>query len=175
MLSREPYPVDEIDSRLLHELQVDAKISLGALGERVGLTAPAVMERVRKLEQAGVICGYHAQLDGRRLGLDITAFVGVSVRDPALVSALERWAAGIASILECHHVTGGFTLLLKAKVSNTGALEALIHTLRSRDGVTGTETMVVFSTSVERSTIPVEADEPATSSRRRVRRRKTAE
>ena len=72
-MGSETYPLDAIDARLLQELQADAKISLKAVGERVGLSAPAVMERLRKMEQAGVILGYHAQVDARKVGLDVAA------------------------------------------------------------------------------------------------------
>ena len=78
----DPHRLDEIDRQLLDELQADAKISLKRVGERVGLSAPAVMERVRKLEQAGVLTGYHAQVDARRVGFDIAAFIGVAIRSP---------------------------------------------------------------------------------------------
>ena len=74
----ETYELDAIDTRLLNELQADAKISLKRVGEKVGLSAPAVMERVRKLEQAGVIRGYHAQIDARRVGIDAILFGGAA-------------------------------------------------------------------------------------------------
>ena len=67
------YELDAIDAQLLNELQNDAKISLKRVGEKVGLSAPAVMERVRKMEQAGVIKGYHAQIDSRRVGIDVAS------------------------------------------------------------------------------------------------------
>lgn len=166
--------LDRIDGLILNALQADATLSLGQLGEKVGLTAPAVMERVRKLEHAGVITGYHAQLDARKVGLDIAAFIGVSVSDPRRIEAVEQWVEGVREILECHHVTGGYTLLLKVKVRNTRALEQLINQLRSQDGVTGTDTMVVFSTSVERIPIalPVPAEDPAQKRRGRPRKSK---
>jgi Lrp/AsnC family leucine-responsive transcriptional regulator len=164
--------IDRIDGLILDALQHDAQASYGQLGELVGLTPPAVMERVKKLEDAGVIRGYHAALDARSLGLDIAAFIGLSVRDTKHIEAVERWVADEPRILECHHVTGGYTLLLKVKVKNTRALEELINTLRALDGVTSTDTMVVFSTSVERTRIAfdVPKDEPGV--RRRGRPRK---
>jgi Lrp/AsnC family leucine-responsive transcriptional regulator len=167
-------PLDRTDALLVEALQRDAKQSLADLGEVVGLSAPAVHERVRKLEQRGIIRGYHALLDAKAVGLDITAFVGVGVRDPACISGVEAWVVERPEILECHHITGNYTLLIKAKVKNTSALEALINSIRAREGVTGTDTMVVFSTSVER--IPVALDVPAAdpAARRRGRPRKKA-
>ena len=78
----ETYVLDGIDRQLLDELQSDCKRSLKEIGAAVGLSAPSVMERVRKLENAGIIKGYHAVLDARKLGLDISAFIGVSISDP---------------------------------------------------------------------------------------------
>ena len=165
----ETYELDAIDTRLLNELQVDAKISLKRVGEKVGLSAPAVMERVRKLEQAGVIRGYHAQIDARRVGIDVSGFIGVMIKNPTRIQAFEGWIDQLPEVLECHHVTGGFTMLLKIKARNTSALEGLISQIRGFEGVDGTETMVVLSTSVER--IPVKLKEPDVDPPRRRKRR----
>lgn len=151
----QPGPLDAIDLELLDALQEDCKASLSRLGERVGLSAQAVMERVRKLEQAGVITGYHASVDGRQIGLDITAFIGVSINFPRDVKRFLAEVSSRPEVLECHHVTGGHTLLLKIKTSNTASLEAVISALRSIDGVTCTETMVVLSTAVEGHRVPL--------------------
>ena len=153
----DPHRLDEIDRQLLDELQADAKISLKRVGERVGLSAPAVMERVRKLEQAGVLTGYHAQVYARRVGFDIAAFIGVAIRSPRALAEFEGWVEEVPQVLECHHITGAHTLLLKVKVRNTGALEKLISRIRSLDGVEGTETMVVLSTFIERPYVPLSA------------------
>jgi Lrp/AsnC family transcriptional regulator, leucine-responsive regulatory protein len=162
--------LDEIDLQLIGELQADAKASLKAIGERVGLSAPAVMERVRKLEQAEVITGYHAMIDARRVGLDIAAFIGVAISNPSKIDEFEQWIEGIREVLECHHVTGRHTLLLKAKVLNTRALEHLISRIRSLDGVEATETMVVLSTHTERVQVALHPAEVVEEEDRRVRK-----
>ncbi|NNE18197.1 MAG: Lrp/AsnC family transcriptional regulator [Myxococcales bacterium] len=167
--------IDEIDRQLLDELQSDCKRSLKEIGGAVGLSAPSVMERVRKLENAGIIKGYHALLDARKLGLDISAFIGVSISDRQLLEAFETWADSVPQVLECHHVTGGFTLVLKVKTPNTEALEQLISRIRSMDAVSGTETMVVLSTHTERAEIPLPPSEPASDARRRKRARRSAD
>jgi Lrp/AsnC family leucine-responsive transcriptional regulator len=110
--------IDEIDRRILAELQLDCKAPLAQVGKRVGLSAPSVMERIRKLEQAGVIAGYHAQLDSRKVGLDVTAFIGVSTSSTG-ISELEDQIESFEEVLECHHVTGSHTMLLKVKTVNT--------------------------------------------------------
>jgi len=168
------YELDEIDLQLVQELQEDAKISLKKVGEKVGLSAPAAMERVRKLEQAGVITGYFAQVDARRVGLDISAFIGVDLRSDT-IPAFEEWADGVSQVLECHHVTGGHTLLLKIKTRNTTALERLISRIRALPGVESTETMVVLSTHTERTQVPLDSPEaPPYEARRGSRARRKA-
>ena len=166
------FKLDDIDRQLLIDLQQDAKVSLGRLGERVGLSAPSVMERVRKLEQAGLIKGYHAVLDARAVGLDVASFIGVRVQSPAAIEAFEAWVEGLPEILECHHVTGSYTLLLKVKTRNTSALEQLIRRLRSFEGVASTDTMVVLSTRIERVMLPLEEGEEAEGPRAPSRKRR---
>jgi Lrp/AsnC family leucine-responsive transcriptional regulator len=171
----ETYVIDGIDRQLLAELQTDSKRSLKDIGALVGLSAPSVLERVRKLENAGIIRGYHALLDARKVGLDISAFIGVSISNPQLLTAFEERVDSIAQVLECHHVTGGHTLLLKVKTQNTEDLERLISRIRSMEGVASTETMVVLSTHTERVQIALPPAEPASDARRRKRPRRTAD
>ncbi len=153
--------LDDIDRQLLVALQANCKTPLQKLGDTVGLSAPAVLERVRKLEQAGVITGFHALVDAKKVGLDITAFVGVGINYPKNIAAFERGLNGIAGVLESHHVTGRYSLILKVRAKNTEALEHLISRIRSVDGVERTETMVVLSTRTERVQQPIETPLPA--------------
>jgi Lrp/AsnC family leucine-responsive transcriptional regulator len=137
----------------------------------VGLSAPAVLERIKKLEAAGVISGYRAILDGRRLGLDITAFIGVMISHPAAIGEFEHQVVTMRDVLECHHVTGEHTLLLKVKSANTSSLERLISQIRSLEGVSRTNTMVVLSTHTERVQLALHPAEPASApSGKRTRR-----
>jgi Lrp/AsnC family leucine-responsive transcriptional regulator len=149
--------LDAIDLQILQTLQQDCKMSLARIGELVGLSAPSVIERIKKLEQGGVIRGYHAVLDSRRLGLDITAFIGVVIEHPTGIDGFEEQVSSLEGVLECHHVTGQHTLLLKVKTQNTSALEHLISKIRSVPGVARTETMVVLSTHSEVTQIPLRA------------------
>jgi len=147
--------LDAIDLEILQTLQEDCKIPLARIGDRVGLSAPSVIERIKKLEQAGVVRGYHAVLDSRRVGLDVTAFIGVLISQPPEIQDFEGTVSALEGVLECHHVTGGYTLLLKVKTQNTSSLEQLISQVRAIPGVTRTETMVVLSTHTERSQVPL--------------------
>lgn len=151
--------LDAIDLQILAMLQEHCKVSLARVGEQVGLSAPSVIERIKKLEDSGVITGYHAAVDARRLGKDVTAFIGVSINHPRRLGQFEKIVESLDDVLECHHVTGQHALLLKVKTHNTSSLEQLISRIRSIEGVERTETMVVLSTHTERSQIVVQGGE----------------
>ena len=146
--------LDETDRRILAELQEDCKAPLAHVGKRVGLSAPSVMERIRKLEEADIIRGYHAVLNSRKVGLDVTAFIGVSTSATG-IERIEEQISRFDEVLECHHVTGGYTMLLKVKTQNTETLEQLISRIRLIEGATRTETLVVLSTRLERTLLPI--------------------
>jgi len=151
--------LDAIDLQILELLQDQGRVPLVKLGEQVGLSSPSVIDRVKKLEDNGIITGYHASVDARALGKDVTAFIGVSIAHPKAIATFEHTVALLDDVLECHHITGEYTLLLKIKTNNTASLERLISTIRSIEGVSRTETMVVLSTHTERATISVAASE----------------
>lgn len=154
------FSLDDIDRQILALLQENSEVPLARIGEQVGLSAPAVQERIRKLEEHEFIVGYRAIVNARRLGKDVTAFIGVSIDHPKKLEAFERAIDHWEGILECHHITGAYTLLLKIKTENTSTLEKLISQIRSEDGVSRTETMIVLSTHSERTQIPVGACAP---------------
>jgi len=151
--------LDDMDVHILGLLQDDCRTPLARIGEHVGLSAPAVLERIKKLEAAGVITGYHAIVDGRRIGLDVTAFIGVVTSDPDSIDEFERQVTALEDVLECHHVTGAFTFLVKVKTASTSTLEQLITSIRSIDGVARTETTVVLSTHIERVQLGLHAND----------------
>src|SRR5712692_9329941 len=121
---------DDIDLHILSVLQENCKLPLAKIGAEVGLSAPSVIERIKKLEDHGIITGYRAILDARRLGKDVTAFIGVSVSQLRLIDEFEKEIARLTDVLECHHVTGQHSLLLKVKTANTSSLEELISRIR---------------------------------------------
>ena len=159
--------LDATDRSILELLQENCKQPLAAIGEKVGLSAPAVVDRIHKLEEAGIILGYTARLDARRLGKDVTAFIGVSTDAPGAIGRAETEVNSMEEVLECHHVTGAHTLMLKVKTRNTESLEALIERVRALEGVSRTETMVALSSHTERSRIAIDsAPTPSPPSRR---------
>lgn len=155
--------LDGVDRQILALLQQNCKLPLAKIGEKVGLSAPSVIERIKRLEDRGVIRGYTAVLDAHKLGKDITAFIGVLIKHPKLTEAFEQVVEGLEDVLECHHITGEYTLLLKVKTANTSSLEALISRLRSIEGVERTETMIVLSTHIERLQLAIEHNAVVTS------------
>ncbi len=159
--------LDATDRAILELLQANCKQPLAAIGQKVGLSAPAVMERIHKLEEAGVVTAYVALVDARRVGKDVAAFIGISTDHPRTIGALEREIAAIDDVLECHHVTGVYTFVVKLKAENTEALEGLIERIRSLEGVSRTETMVVLSTAAERTRIALGGEREATRAPRR--------
>lgn len=167
-----PPSLDAIDRALLGALQEDCKQPLAKLGEQVGLSPPSVLERVRKLEQSGLVRGYHASIDPRLAGLDVGAFIGVGIDHPRSIAGFEEAVLSMPEILECHHVTGRHTLMIKVRTENTESLHKLISSLRELPGVARTETMVVLVTQMERQTIPLPViDEDASGASRKRRAR----
>jgi Lrp/AsnC family transcriptional regulator, leucine-responsive regulatory protein len=151
--------LDAIDLQILSILQEHGRIAHVKLGEQVGLSAPSVIERVKKLEDSGIITGYHASVDAKLLAKDVTAFIGVSIGNPKTIGLFEQTIDLLDDVLECHHITGEHTVLLKVKTHNTSTLEQLIGAIRLIDGVARTETMVVLSTHTERTQITVRGNE----------------
>ncbi len=115
------------------------------------------MERVKKLEASGVIRGYQALLDGKKVGKDITAFIGVSIGNQRDMDKFARQMMHYPDVLECHHVTGDESFMLKVKSANTGSLEKLLGEIRSVEGVTRTVTRVVLSTTKEVQALEIDA------------------
>ena len=143
--------IDDIDRKVLRELQEDARVSYAELGRRVGLTTPAVIERVRKLEDAGVITGYRAEIDPAKVGLPITAFVRMSITGVDYSHIIEV-AEQSNEVLECHRGTGGDSFIMKVAVSSVEHLQHIIDKLTPY-GIT--TTAIVLSSPVKSRVIDV--------------------
>ena len=117
--------LDETNRRILAELQQDARLSVAELGRRVGLSSPAVAERLQRLEREGVIRGYWAEIDPRALGLALTAIVRIRPAPGQLESVAAR-ARRTSEVVECHRVTGEDCCLMKAHVRDVEHLEEVI-------------------------------------------------
>lgn len=159
--------LDEIGWKILRELQENARISFAELGRRVSLSIPAVTERVRRLEDAGIITGYHAEVDAEKIGLPITAFIRMNIvgdMTPRLTALLKE----LPEISECHRGTGGDSFIMKVNVASVHHLERLIDRLLPFGTTT---TSIVLSSPVAKRLIERQAETPPIVVDRKVRKR----
>jgi Lrp/AsnC family transcriptional regulator, leucine-responsive regulatory protein len=140
--------MDDRDKLILAALQENARATLGEIAERVGLVASSVHERVRKLEQAGIITGYRAEVDPEAIGLYVTALVSVMPLDPKQPDDLPDRVLEFSEVEDCHSVAGDENYILKVRTRTTSELEDLLRRLREKAGV-HTRTTVVLSTPFE--------------------------
>lgn len=117
--------LDETNLRLLSELQVDARLSLAELGRRVGMSSPAVAERLQRLERNGVITGYRVEIDPRALGYELTAVISVRPA-PKLLRQVAEVAQATPEVVECRRVTGDDCYVMTAHVRSVDHLEEVI-------------------------------------------------
>jgi Lrp/AsnC family leucine-responsive transcriptional regulator len=141
-------PAVDVDRALLSALARDGRASYTELAERVGLSVSAVHQRVRRLEQRGLITGYAAKVDAKTVGLPLTAFVSITPIDVAQPDDAPARLAHLTAIEACHSVAGMESYILKVRVASPDALEALLAAIRAAANVT-TRTTVVLSTFYE--------------------------
>lgn len=142
--------IDMIDKKILNMLIENARTSYADMAKEVDLSSPSVIERVKKLEHSGIIKSYSANVNYKMLGYDILAFIGISLDSAQSISDFEVTITNFdEDIIECHHVTGDFTMLAKVITRNTDSLSNLIKKIRTIKGVQKTNTILVFSTVLE--------------------------
>ncbi len=146
-ISGENYQIDRIDRRILGLLQSDGRITNTDLAERVGLSPTATSERVKRLTRDGIITGYGARLDPRRLGRGFLVFVEVKL-DSTTPDVFDSFSAAVAKaseVMECHMVAGGFDYLVKTRVSDMAAFRRFLsEVLLAMPGVRETHTYAVM-------------------------------
>lgn len=138
--------IDEIDVTILRLLQERGRMKRSAIAEEVDLSVSAVSERMRKLEERGVITGYHAVVDAKRLHLDITAFIRVDVDGSDHYPNFVNHVTEMDAVLEVHSITGEGSHILKVRTRNTTSLERLLARIQALPGVHGTTSSIVLST-----------------------------
>lgn len=141
--------MDELDRRLVTALRANARASYAELGRTVGLSGPSVQERIRRLEERGVLTAYNARVEPSALGLDVTAFVGLLLSDSADQTAVVGRLDAVEEIEDCWYVAGDESYLVKVRVHNVGALEDLLGRLLRIEGIARTRTTLVLSTKWE--------------------------
>jgi Lrp/AsnC family leucine-responsive transcriptional regulator len=140
--------VEQIDRQIVANLAADGRMSFTDLGKATGLSTSAVHQRVRRLEQRGIIRGYRAVVDPVAMGLPLTAFVSIKAADPASEDDAPKLLSAIPAIESCYSVAGEEAYILKVRVATPHDLEALLAEIRSVAGVS-TRTTVVLSTPFE--------------------------
>lgn len=148
--------IDDIDVKILNLLQENGRMKRNRIAEEVGLSVPSVSERMRKLEERGVITGYHAVVDAKRLHVDITAFIRVMVDRSDNYPDFVSRAVELDEVQEVHSITGEGSHILKVRTRSTTSLERLLSQIQAWPGVHGSTTSIVLSTFKEtRSLSPV--------------------
>ena len=148
--------IDEIDAKILELLQRDGRMKRSDVAEEVDLSISAVSERMRKLEERGVIKGYTAVVDAKRLRFDITAFIRVSVDGSEHYTDFVDRVADMDHVLELHSITGEGSHVMKVRIADTTALERFLSKIQALPGVSKTTTSIVLSTFKETRTVPTE-------------------
>ena len=152
--------MDRIDRQILSLLQADGRMTNVELAERVGLTAPPCLRRVRALEELGAIRGYHAELDGAKLGYPITVFAMVSLKSQAEadLAAFEAHIAAIPEVRECHMLNGDIDFILKIVATDLRAFQDILTThLTPAPNVASVRTSLTIRTAKAEGGIPVVA------------------
>ncbi len=148
--------LDATNLRLLTELQTDARVSLAELGRRVGMSSPAVTERLQRLERDGVITGYRAEIDPRALGYELTAVIRVRPA-PKLLKQVADIARGTPEVVECRRVTGDDCYVMTAHIRSVEHLEEVIDRFATLGQTT---TSIAQSSPVPLRGISLEGTEP---------------
>jgi Lrp/AsnC family leucine-responsive transcriptional regulator len=150
--------VDSFDFYILRHLISRGRSRWADLARSLGLSSPSIMERVRKLEEAGVIRGYAALISPKKVGLTLTAFLSVTLDHPRHREPFLQFIERSPEIQECHHVAGDHDYLLKVRCRDTDNLEDLIsNRIKELPGIAATRTDIVLSTCKETVALPLPA------------------
>ena len=150
------HQIDDIDVQILELLQERGRMKRNAVADQVGLSVSAVSERMRKLEDRGVIEGYCAVVDAKRLRFDITAFIRASVDGSEHYASFVERIQEMDEVLELHSITGEGSHVMKVRTKNTTTLERFLSRVQGLPGVTGTTTSIVLSTFKETRSVTAE-------------------
>ncbi len=137
--------LDQVDRDILNILQVEGRSSASYIAEDIGMSIPAVTDRIKKLQESGVIMGFTALLDHRKVGLDVSAFITVISESSSHYSDVVLQANKTPEIIQCFTTTGNGSHVLLAITKNSSSLEKLLRIIQNWPGVTRTETQMVLS------------------------------
>ena len=138
--------MDQIDKKILNMLQANARVSLKEMSAACYISSPAIAARISKMEDTGIITGYHTSVDREKLDYHVKAFIMVQL-EPSQKSEYYPYVQSIPNVIECNCVTGEYSEVMEVVFPSTGALDDFINEIQRRFGKTSTQ--LVFSTSVE--------------------------
>jgi DNA-binding Lrp family transcriptional regulator len=149
--------IDAIDRRIIIELQADGRMTNVELARRAGISAPPCLRRVRRLEETGIIRGYHAETDPQKLGFAITFFVliGLDTQKDAALAAFERMVATWPEVRECHMIRGGGDFLIRLVARDTAQENELTRKLTEAPGVATVRSLQTIRTSRTVAGVPL--------------------
>lgn len=152
--------MDTIDLKVLQQLMAQGRITWSELAGLLQLSAPATADRVRRLEERGVIQGYAALVNPETVGCGLTAFVAVTLQHPQYQADFVQKIEDLTEVMECHHITGDDDYLLKIRCRNTRDLERIISDeIKKITGISKTRTTVVLSTIKETTILPLSSED----------------
>ena len=153
--------MESTDQHILSLLARDGRMSYTEIGRETGLSTSAAQQRVRRLEQRGVITGYHASIDPEALGRSLTAYISVRPLDPSTDDATPGLLTGLTQITSCYSVAGDASYLLKVQVGSTTELDTLLTQIRQSANVTTMTTVVLTTVFQDRPLVPAVANLPS--------------
>jgi len=142
--------IDAIDSKILKILNKDGRASASMIADKVDLSVPAVGDRIKKLQESGVILGFKPVIDSNKIGLDVSAFITVYSESSKNFEKVVLNASKNPNVMKCYTTTGDGSHLLLVKVENTNSLEKLLRKVQEWPGVSRTQTQIVLSSYIEK-------------------------
>ena len=137
--------IDNTDLQILNQLIQNARESASNIAELIGMSVPAVTERIKKLQDSGIIKGYSLEIDKQKLGMDVSAFITIISESSAYFEDVVQQANDNMNVINCYTTTGTGSHILHIEVENTVALEKILRDIQSWPGVKRTETQLILS------------------------------
>lgn len=148
--------LDSIDINILNLLQKDSRQSASSISEKVSLSIPAVIERIKKLEKSGLINSYTIKLNKKQLNINLIAFILISLDHSSDILAFRKSITTFSEVLECYHVAGQYDYVLKVCVSGTDELEKLLmNDIKKINGISSSNTLICLSVLKEEINVPL--------------------
>ena len=145
LIENDVIKLDQVDRNILNILQLQGRSSASHIAEEINMSIPAITDRIKKLQESGIIMGFTALLDYRKLGLDVSAFITVISESSSHYSDVVRQANKTSEIVQCFTTTGNGSHVLLAITQNTASLEKLLRAIQGWPGVMRTETQMILS------------------------------